>query len=69
MAGAVAFDFAPLRSGRTDTEQTLGEEVYESPVFRFSCRLTFALSRDLRAHPRTIWHEPFGRGSSAAARC
>ena len=33
---AVAFDFAALRSGRTETGSTASEEVCESRVVRFS---------------------------------
>jgi DDE superfamily endonuclease len=35
-AGPVAFDFAALRSGRTELGATASEEVYESRVVRFS---------------------------------
>ncbi|MBI3801067.1 MAG: hypothetical protein HY268_29355 [Deltaproteobacteria bacterium] len=35
-ARTVAFDFAALRSGRTETGSTASAEVYESRVVRFS---------------------------------
>jgi hypothetical protein len=40
-ASLVAFDFASLRSGRTETESTTSEEVYESRVVRFRCLPSF----------------------------
>ena len=36
-ASSVAFDFATLRSGRTEMGSTASEEVYESRAIRFSC--------------------------------
>ena len=41
-AGLVALDFALLRSGRTETESTASDEVYESPMVRFSPSIRIA---------------------------